>query len=119
MSRRGKMALVGAVIGVVAALYFSGRMDPLLYNVGLNFHPCLKNGYGAVFCGQNAKNYCDELDSTGVNDLNSNSASVCQSVGDTGAGSTGNTGNGTVPEFDPATGEPCAEEVTPSIGCGG
>jgi hypothetical protein len=40
-----------AVVAVVAALYFSGRLDYALYNVGLNYHACARNGLGATFCG--------------------------------------------------------------------
>ena len=40
-----------AVVAIVAALYFSGRLDYTLYPVGLNFHACARNGLGATFCG--------------------------------------------------------------------
>ena len=39
------------VVGIVVALYFTGRLDYALYNVGLNFHTCARNGFGATFCG--------------------------------------------------------------------
>jgi hypothetical protein len=74
------------VLVIVGILYFTGKLDPLLANVGLNFHPCVKNGFGATFCGQDAKNYCQTLDQSGVNSLNSTSASVCAEIN----GSSGN-----------------------------
>jgi hypothetical protein len=52
-----KRVTLGLVVLVLAALYFSGRLDPLLYKVGLNFHKCGENGFGAVFCGSALTQY--------------------------------------------------------------
>ena len=47
----------GLVVIVLAALYFSGSLDDELYKVGLNFHKCGENGFGAVFCGSALTQY--------------------------------------------------------------
>jgi hypothetical protein len=52
-----KRIVAGVVVFVVAALYFSGSLDDLLYKVGLNFHKCGENGFGAVFCGSSLTQY--------------------------------------------------------------
>jgi hypothetical protein len=80
MSKQAKRMLIGAILGVVLFLYFSGSLDTTLAGVGLNFHPCVKNGYGATFCGQDATNYCNELNASGINSVNQNSANVCASI---------------------------------------
>jgi hypothetical protein len=49
--------LVGVVVAVVATLYFTGRLDYALYPVGLNFHTCARNGFGATFCGSDLTAY--------------------------------------------------------------
>jgi hypothetical protein len=46
---------------IVGLLYFSGTFDKPLFNVGLNFHPCIQNAFGATFCGDDAKRYCREV----------------------------------------------------------
>lgn len=52
-----RKAIAAGVIVIVAALYLSGRLDPVLYKVGLNFKACGENGYGAVFCGSALTSY--------------------------------------------------------------
>jgi len=42
---------LAAMAVILAALYFTGRLDYALYPVGLNFHACGRNGFGATFCG--------------------------------------------------------------------
>ena len=44
-----KIALA-AVAVILAALWFSGRLDYVLYPVGLNHGQCARNGFGATFC---------------------------------------------------------------------
>ena len=56
--------IIGAVIVAAAALYFSGRMDPAMSHVGLNWTECVQNGYGATFCGDNAKAYQQQVRQT-------------------------------------------------------
>jgi hypothetical protein len=73
---RGAISLSGnvsgwkvlAVLGGVAvfALYFTGRLDHLLYHVGLNYHDCGENGYGAVFCGDQLTQYREHLRNAGI-----------------------------------------------------
>jgi hypothetical protein len=45
-----------AVFAIVG-LYVSGRLDHLLYNAGLNYHECARNGLGATFCGSELTEY--------------------------------------------------------------
>ena len=52
--RRLGIALVAIVI---VGLYFSGRLDHPLYNLGLNYNACARNGFGAVFCGSELTQY--------------------------------------------------------------
>lgn len=49
--------VVGALVAVVALLYFTGRMDPLLYKVGLNYTTCGQNAFGTVYCGSSLTAY--------------------------------------------------------------
>lgn len=48
---------LGVVLGLIGFLYFTGRMDHALYPVGLNYHTCARNGFGAVFCGSELTQY--------------------------------------------------------------
>ncbi len=48
---------LAAVAVIVAALYFTGRLDYTLYPLGLNFHQCARNGLGATFCGADLTAY--------------------------------------------------------------
>jgi hypothetical protein len=52
-----KRVIVGGVVIVLAALYFTGSLDNVLYKVHLNFHQCGENGFGAVFCGSALTQY--------------------------------------------------------------
>lgn len=56
-----RKGIVIVVVAVVAAMYFSGRLDYALYNVGLNFHQCARNGFGATFCGSDLTAYQQRL----------------------------------------------------------
>lgn len=64
----GKKLGTGTVvlIAIVGVLYFSGRLDGPLSHVGLNLHSCIQNGFGATFCGSQAKSYCENLQSAGI-----------------------------------------------------
>ncbi len=55
MSHRRGILIALAII--VAGLYFSGRLDYVLYPAGLNFHACARNGFGATFCGPDLTAY--------------------------------------------------------------
>jgi hypothetical protein len=53
-----KRALVLVVVIVLALMWWGGSFDEPLSHVGLNRNPCVKNHYGATFCGDEAKSYC-------------------------------------------------------------
>jgi hypothetical protein len=57
-SRRKKLVLA-ALVAVLALglLWSTGRMDTFLVQFGLNKNDCVKNGFGATFCGTDATNY--------------------------------------------------------------
>lgn len=52
-----KRTIAAVVVVIVAALYFTGRLDYLLYPMHLNFHTCARNGFGATFCGSDLTAY--------------------------------------------------------------
>lgn len=56
---RRALVLIAALL--VVAFYFTGRADPLLYKVGLNYGTCGQNAFGAVFCGDQLTQYQDHL----------------------------------------------------------
>jgi hypothetical protein len=57
--------LAGLLILVLAlfGLWETGRMDTTLAGIGLNKNDCIKNGFGATFCGNDAKKYEQNLQS--------------------------------------------------------
>jgi len=59
MSR--KSIVIAAVVVILGALYFTGRLDYALYNVGLNFRECARNGFGATFCGSDLTAYQNRI----------------------------------------------------------
>jgi hypothetical protein len=50
------------IVGLIV-LWRLGTFDQALVNVGLNAKPCIRNGFGATFCGSAAKEYCQSLGS--------------------------------------------------------
>jgi hypothetical protein len=60
--RRIVVALLLTLIALML-LWSTGRMDPLLSNVGLNKNDCIQNAFGATFCGDAAKAYEDNVQS--------------------------------------------------------
>jgi hypothetical protein len=56
---RRKRVIVGLLLAVIAllGLWVSGRMDPALAHIGLNFHDCIQNPFGATYCGDSAIKY--------------------------------------------------------------
>lgn len=52
-----RKTILAGVLVVILGLYFSGRLDYVLYPVGLNFHTCARNGFGATFCGADLTAY--------------------------------------------------------------
>ena len=54
-----KVLLASGLIGflLLLGLWETGRMDPFLSQFGLNKNTCIKNGFGATFCGGDATRY--------------------------------------------------------------
>ncbi len=68
-----------AIAAVVVLLVFgwrAGTFDDALVHVGLNAKPCLRNVYGATFCGSSAKSYCESLPGEGYG------VAMCEQAGD-------------------------------------
>lgn len=68
-----------AIAAVVVLLVFgwrAGTFDDALVHVGLNAKPCLRNAYGATFCGSSAKSYCESLPGEGYGVV------MCERAGD-------------------------------------
>ena len=66
-----RVLLVGGLLLVLALLILwnTGRMDPFLSQVGLNKNTCIKNGFGATFCGADATSYEKSVaNATGASD---------------------------------------------------
>ncbi len=55
--RKGILLGIGVVVAILLGLYFNGNLDRTLYPVGLNFHECARNGFGATFCGNELDEY--------------------------------------------------------------
>jgi hypothetical protein len=53
--------LLVLLVLAIGGLYLSGRLDHLLYNVGLNYNQCARNGFGAVFCGKELTEYGERV----------------------------------------------------------
>lgn len=60
--------IVGAILVAMFLAYpwYRGSFDYALVNVGLNAHPCYRNGFGATFCGADAKRYRVMLNRAGI-----------------------------------------------------
>jgi hypothetical protein len=62
MSRnRRRSLIVGGIVFVLGGLWYSGSLDEPLSHIGLNKNACIKNAFGATYCGDEAKSYCDSL----------------------------------------------------------
>jgi hypothetical protein len=61
IGRSRKTWIIGAIVVILAALYFSGRLDYALDNDGLNFQTCARNGFGATFCGADLTAYQNRI----------------------------------------------------------
>jgi hypothetical protein len=55
--QKGILLGVGVAVAILLGLYFHGNLDRTLYPVGLNFHECARNGFGATFCGNELDEY--------------------------------------------------------------
>ena len=58
-TRTRKTIIVVCLLAILAllGLWETGRMDPFLSQFGLNKNDCVKNGFGATFCGSDATRY--------------------------------------------------------------
>jgi non-ribosomal peptide synthetase component E (peptide arylation enzyme) len=52
---------VVALVAALVALWLSGAADETLSKVGLNKNPCVKNAFGATFCGDDAERVCEQF----------------------------------------------------------
>lgn len=58
---------VAAILMVLLfGLYMNGNLDHTLFPLHMNKNECARNGYGAVFCGDELTQYRQNLDSVGV-----------------------------------------------------
>jgi hypothetical protein len=67
---------IAAVVLLLFVGWRGGTFDDVLVHVGLNAKPCLRNAYGATFCGSSAKSYCESLPAEGYG------VRMCQEAGD-------------------------------------
>lgn len=63
LSRR---TLVLLALALVLAAWRHGTFDNFLWRVNLNTHECVQNGFGATFCGADARRYEERVRSLGV-----------------------------------------------------
>jgi hypothetical protein len=57
----GARVAAGVLVAILAVLYLSGAFDKALYPLGLNVQDCGQNGFGAVYCGDDLKDYEEEV----------------------------------------------------------
>lgn len=50
-----------AVFTVIVVLYFYGTFDRILVNIGLQSHECVRNAIGTIFCGKEATEYREHV----------------------------------------------------------
>lgn len=60
--RRGirvpRKVVAAVVVLLLVIAWQSGSFDQVLAPMGLNAKSCIRNGYGATFCGSQAESYC-------------------------------------------------------------
>ncbi|HWF31179.1 MAG TPA: hypothetical protein VG188_01335 [Solirubrobacteraceae bacterium] len=61
--RKWPALLTVIVLIVFVGGYLSGTFDHVLYNVGLNYKECARNGFGATFCGSELDQYRERIQS--------------------------------------------------------
>jgi hypothetical protein len=66
---------IAAAIALVFIGWRAGTFDSALVHVGLNAKPCVKNAYGATFCGSSATSYCESLPGGG------SGVKMCEQIG--------------------------------------
>jgi hypothetical protein len=82
-----KRVLVALAVVILVWLYFSGSMDRLLVNIGLNYKPCAQNGLRAMMCGDQLTGYCQNLAHHNL-DPGASTEDTCSKVGVTLTSST-------------------------------
>jgi uncharacterized membrane protein YhiD involved in acid resistance len=55
------MILVALGVAALVGFYVHGSFDRLLSGIGLNFHECARNGFGATFCGNELDRYRERI----------------------------------------------------------
>ena len=55
--RKGILIGVGVAVAILLGLVLQRQSERTLYPVGLNFHECARNGFGATFCGNELDEY--------------------------------------------------------------
>jgi hypothetical protein len=71
---RWRLAIAAALV-LLAVGWRAGTFDGVLVQVGLNAKPCVKNAYGATFCGSSATRYCESLPHGG------SGVKMCEQIG--------------------------------------
>jgi hypothetical protein len=89
------MVCLVVLAAVVAVLYTSGRLDPLLYRFGLNHNPCTHSLSGSIVCGANVTGTPFSTNQAGGGS-SGNPANAAGSVGHSVNNSVGSSG-GSVP----------------------
>lgn len=59
--KRRTLILVGLAVAVLIGFYIHGSFDRPLSSIGLNFHECARNGFGATFCGSELNQYRERV----------------------------------------------------------
>jgi hypothetical protein len=77
--RRPWLSVTLGLLAVLAVVWSTGALDEPLSHIGLNKDPCLKNAFGATFCGDDAKSYCESLSE--LRKLAPNANDVCTELG--------------------------------------
>lgn len=71
---------------IIALVFVALVVTQVGCSTGGTSEACIQNGFGAKFCGQDAKDYCSNLDASGANDGNDGfsrkSAQVCETMRD-------------------------------------
>jgi hypothetical protein len=73
--RKWRLLMAAALLALIL-IWHAGTLDDALVHVGLNAQPCIKNAYGATFCGNSAQSYCESLPEEGYE------ARMCQEAND-------------------------------------
>ncbi|HST33035.1 MAG TPA: hypothetical protein VLJ80_05885 [Solirubrobacteraceae bacterium] len=59
--RKWPVVVTALVLIFLIGGYVSGTFDHVLYNVGLNYKECARNGFGATFCGSELDEYRERV----------------------------------------------------------